>query len=63
MQLEPEASILDNVQKVIVHAQALVVKMDTVEAVYKAKIAELEKRAPSKQLKVDTEEISGKIEQ
>ena len=44
MQLEPEASILDNVQKVAVHAQALVVRMDIVEAKYKARIEELEKR-------------------
>lgn len=43
MQLEPEASILDNVQKVIVRAQALVVQMDTTEAKYKARIEELEK--------------------
>ena len=30
MQLEPEASILDNVQKVVVHAQVLTVRMDMV---------------------------------
>ena len=63
MQLEPEASILDNVQNVVVHAQALEVRMDTVEAEYKAKIEELEKRDPSKQLKVEAKEISSKIEQ
>lgn len=66
MQLEPEASILDNVQKLVVCTQALAVKMDTVEAEYKAKIMELERRDPSastKQLKVDAKEISGKIEQ
>lgn len=63
MKLEPEASILDNVQKVVVHAQALEVRMDTVEAKYKAKIVELEKRDLSEQLKADTQEISGKIEQ
>ena len=65
MQLEPEASILDNVQKVVVRAQALVVTMDIVETEYKAKIVELEKRDPSasaEQLKVDAEEISGKLE-
>ena len=44
MQLEPDASILDNVQKVVVRAQALAVRMDTVEAEYKARIEELEKR-------------------
>ena len=40
--------------------------MDMVETEYKAKIMELEKRDPSastEQLKADTEEISGKIEQ
>ena len=39
--------------------------MDMVEAKYKAKITKLEKRDPStlaKQLKVDAEEINGKIE-
>ena len=40
--------------------------MDTVETEYKVKIVELEQRDPSasvKQLKVDAEEINGKIEQ
>ena len=66
MQLEPEASILDNVEKVVVHAKVLAVRMDTIETEYKAKIAELEQRdlsASAEQLKVDAEEISGKIEQ
>ena len=48
------------------HAQALAVRMDTVEAENKAKIVELEKRglsASTEQLKADTEEINGKIEQ
>ena len=63
MQLEPNASILDNVQKVVVCAQALVVRMDTVEAEYKARIEELEKRDPSEKLKVESKEISHKIEQ
>ena len=44
MQLELDASILDNVQKVVVHAQALAVRMDIVEVEYKARIEELEKR-------------------
>ena len=44
MQLEPEASILDNVKKVVVCTQVLAIKMDTVETAYKAKIAELEKK-------------------
>lgn len=47
VQLEPKASILDNVQKVVVCAQALAIRMDTIETEYKAKIAELEKRDPS----------------
>ena len=42
-------------------AYALVVRMDIVEADYK--IAELEKRDPSEQLKETAEEISGQIEQ
>ena len=66
MQLEPKASILDNVQKVVVHTQALAIIMDMVETEYKAKIAELEQRDPSalaRQLKEEPEEISGKIEQ
>ena len=44
MQLEPDTSILDNVHKVVVHAQALAFRMDTVKAEYKARIEELEKR-------------------
>ena len=38
MQLEPDASVLENVQKVVVRTQALAIRMDTVEAEYKAKI-------------------------
>ena len=63
MQLEPDASILDNVKKVVVHAQELVVRMDTVEAEYKARIQELKKRDLSEQLKVEAKDISSKIEQ
>ena len=37
--------------------------MDIVEAEYKARIEELEKRDPSEQLKVAAKEISGKIAQ
>lgn len=43
MQLEDDASVMDNVQKVVLRAKALVVRMDTVEAKYKAKIEELER--------------------
>ena len=35
--------------------------MDTVEAEYKAKIEEMEKRDPTEQLKVDAKEIIGQI--
>ena len=41
--------------------QALAVRMDTVEAKYKAMIKELEKRDLSEQLKMAAKEISGKI--
>ena len=54
---------MDNVQKVIVCAQALAVRMDTIEAEYKARIEELEKRDPSAKLKVEAVEINSKIEQ
>jgi HPt (histidine-containing phosphotransfer) domain-containing protein len=47
IQLEPDASILDNVQKVVVRTQALAFRMDTVEPEYKARIEELEKRDPT----------------
>ena len=61
MQLEPDASILDNVQKVVLRAQALAVRMDTVEAEYKARIEELEKWDLIEQLKVAAKEITGQI--
>lgn len=61
MQLELNASILENVQKVVVCSQALVVRMDVVEAEYKAKIEELEKRDPTKQLKLAAKEITRQI--
>lgn len=47
-------------------AQLLAIRMDMVEAEYKTKIMELGKRdlsTSSEQLKPDTEDISGKIEQ
>ena len=59
--MEPDASVLENVQKVVVHTQALVVGMDTVEAKYKARIEELEKRDPTKQLKEAAKEVVGQI--
>ena len=61
MQLEPDASVLENVQKVVVHAQALAVRMDAVEVEYKAKIEELEKKDPVEQLKAATKEIVEQI--
>ena len=51
MQLEP------------VRSQALAVRMDVVEAEYKARIEELEKRDPTEQLKVAAKEITGQIVQ
>lgn len=60
-QLEPDASILENVQKVVVHAQALAVRMDIVEEEYKARIEEVEKRDPTEQLKEVAKEIIGQI--
>ena len=50
MQLEPDASGLENVQKLVVYAQALAVRMDAVETKYKARIEELEKRDPTKKI-------------
>ena len=61
MQLEPDASVLENVHKVVVHAQALAVRMDAVEAEYKARIEKLEKRDPTEQLKIVAKEIAGQI--
>jgi hypothetical protein len=61
MPLEPDASVLKNVHKVIVGAQALAVRMDTMEAEYKAMIEELEKRDLTEQLKVATKEITREI--
>ena len=61
MQLDPDASVLENVQKVVVCTQALAVRMDTVEAEYKARIEELEKRDPTEQLKVAAKEITRQI--
>ena len=61
MQLELDASVLENVQKVVVRAQALAVIMDAVEAKYKARIEEMEKRDPTEQLKASTKEITRQI--
>ena len=47
MQLDPKAFVLDNVQKVVVRAKALAIRMDMIKIEYKAKITELEQRDPS----------------
>ena len=61
MQLELDGPIIENVWKVIMCAKAIVLRMDTVEIEYKAKIEELEKRDPTMQLKATTKEITGLI--
>ena len=61
MQLKPNASVLENVQKVVACAWALVVTIDIVEAKYKARIEELEKRDLTEQLKATAKEIAGQI--
>lgn len=43
MQLEPNAPVVENVEKVIMRAKAIALRMDTVEIEYKARIEELEK--------------------
>lgn len=43
MKLEPKAPIIENMQKLIVWAKAIALKMDIVETKYKARIEELEK--------------------
>ena len=47
MQLELDAPVIENVQKVIVCAKEIALKMDIVEIEYKARIEELEKRDPT----------------
>lgn len=61
MQLEPYAPIIENVQKVIVHAKTIALKIDIVETKYKAKIEELEKRDPTTQIKAAAKKIAGLI--
>ena len=61
MQVEPEGPILENVQKVLVHAKAIALRMDTVEIEYKAKIEELKKQDPNVQLRVAANEIAGLV--
>jgi hypothetical protein len=54
MQLEPDAPIIENVQKVIVHTKEIALRMETVEIEYKARIEELEKQDLTAQLKAAT---------
>lgn len=61
MQLEDDASVIDNLQKVVLRTKALAVRMDTVEVEYKARIEELEKRDPTEQLKATAKEIIEQI--
>ena len=49
-------------QKVVLREKALEVKMNIMEAEYKARIEELEKRDPTKQLKVAAKEIVEQID-
>ena len=57
MQLEPNAPVLENVQKVVLRTKAIALRMDIVETEYKARIEELEKRDPIVQLKATTKEV------
>ena len=61
MQLEPDAPIIENVQKLIVRAKAIVLKVDIVKTEYKARIEELEKRDSNAQLKATTKEVTKQI--
>ena len=61
MQLELDGPIIENVQKVIVHAEAIALRMDIVETECKARIEELKKWDPTAQLKATTKEIAGLI--
>ena len=61
MQLEPDAPVIENVQKVIVRTKEIVLRMDIVETEYKARIEELEKRDPTAQLKAATKEVTEQI--
>ena len=61
MQLEDDASVIDKMQKVVLHTKALVVRMDTVEVEQKVRIEELEKRDLTEQLKATAKEIAKQI--
>ena len=61
MQLEPDAPVVENVQKVVLCAKAIALRMDIVETKYKAKIEELEKWDPTTQLKATSKEVTKQI--
>ena len=46
MQLEPDTLVVENIHKVVLRAKVIALRMDTVEAEYKARIEELEKQDP-----------------
>ena len=58
MQLEPDAPIIENVQKVIVLTKGITLRIETMETEYKDRIEELEKRDPTVQLKATAKEIT-----
>ena len=43
MQLDPDAPVMENIQKVVVCTKAIALRMDIVKTEYKARIEELEK--------------------
>ena len=61
MQLDPDAPIMENVQKVVLRAKAIAPRVDTVETEYKVRTEELEKRDPTTQLKEAAKEVMGQI--
>lgn len=61
MQLKANPSVIDNAQKVVLRTKALAVRMDIVEAEYKARIEELEKRDLTEQLKAVAKKIAEQI--
>ena len=57
MQLELDAPVLENVQKIVLRTRTIALRMDTLETEYKARIEELERQDPTAQLK----EVANKI--
>jgi hypothetical protein len=52
---------MENVQKVVLRAKEIALRMDIVETKYKARIEELEKQDPTTQLKEAAKEVIGQI--